>query len=361
MIFPRILEKVFIGGEYNISNNGIGSLPDCLSCIVTEERNGRFVLQMTYPVGGFNWKEIKAGRYIVCKPNRTDTEQPFRIVSVNRVAGGNVAVTAEHISYDMARILTEGFNAINSIAFLQNVNSRSFDSVGNLPVFTVHSDIVESGVYRYDRTAPRTMKSVLMDSEDSFLSLYGGEMRYAGLDVAILKERGKNRGFQLSVKNLLSLTETFSIRDYATAFYPFWIGSGEVTDIIVTLPEKVLHLATAEYSDVEKLEPLDLSEFFETAPMPDELRAKATEWINKHWNTKIPHNISVSCKIGKNDDVRLCDIVAVRYPEFLIYENMKVVEYNYNVLTDECESVKIGDPMPSFESTIFKIARREKN
>ena len=41
--------------ETEFQNNGLGALPDAISCTVTEERNGMYELEMQYPVSGSHY------------------------------------------------------------------------------------------------------------------------------------------------------------------------------------------------------------------------------------------------------------------------------------------------------------------
>ena len=43
---------LFAKTETDFTHNGIGRLVDCISCEVTEERNGIYELEMQYPVIG---------------------------------------------------------------------------------------------------------------------------------------------------------------------------------------------------------------------------------------------------------------------------------------------------------------------
>ena len=40
---------LFDSDEENFTSNGIGRLSDAISCVVLEERNGRYELEMEYP------------------------------------------------------------------------------------------------------------------------------------------------------------------------------------------------------------------------------------------------------------------------------------------------------------------------
>ena len=61
------------------STFGLGVLSDCISCEVTEERNGAFELVMKYPITGQNYELIRRERLVKAKPNDTANDQVFRI------------------------------------------------------------------------------------------------------------------------------------------------------------------------------------------------------------------------------------------------------------------------------------------
>ena len=50
---------LFEQGTTDFSTNGIGRLPDAISCTVTEERNGQYELHMEYPIDGQLIEEIR--------------------------------------------------------------------------------------------------------------------------------------------------------------------------------------------------------------------------------------------------------------------------------------------------------------
>ena len=55
--------------ETTFAHNGIGVLTDCVSCVVTEERNGAFELEMAYPVDGAFYTFIVVDAIIKAKPS----------------------------------------------------------------------------------------------------------------------------------------------------------------------------------------------------------------------------------------------------------------------------------------------------
>ena len=101
--------------ETNFDTNGLGRLRDCLSCVVTEERNGVYECDFTYPVSGQNYELIKLGRIIVVAHDDTGDVQPFDIVSHTRGIDGTVDFHCVHISYRLSKYVAVGKN-INSIS-----------------------------------------------------------------------------------------------------------------------------------------------------------------------------------------------------------------------------------------------------
>ena len=48
----------------SFNTNGLGRLADAISCIVTEERNGKYELEMEYPIEGIHYDDIRISRII---------------------------------------------------------------------------------------------------------------------------------------------------------------------------------------------------------------------------------------------------------------------------------------------------------
>ena len=93
------------------NTNGIGALADAVSCIVTEERNGMFELEMQYPITGLHYSEIALSSIILAVPGDGRDKQPFRIYKVTKPLNGIVTVYAQHISYQLSHIPCMPFSA----------------------------------------------------------------------------------------------------------------------------------------------------------------------------------------------------------------------------------------------------------
>ena len=74
-----MIPVLFKANAVDFSTYGIGVLADCISCEVTEERNGAYELVLQYPVTGGNYGELSSERIIKAKPNDTSRISPIPI------------------------------------------------------------------------------------------------------------------------------------------------------------------------------------------------------------------------------------------------------------------------------------------
>ena len=102
---------LFESTETVFTHNGIGRLVDCISCKVTEERNGIYELEMRYPMTGKYFNDLmNLGIVGVIHDDNHDI-QPFDIYKVTEPIDGVVTVNAHHISYRLNNIIVEPFTA----------------------------------------------------------------------------------------------------------------------------------------------------------------------------------------------------------------------------------------------------------
>ena len=88
--------------ETAFENNGLGGLPDAISCVVTEQRNtqGGYFLEMEYPIDGLHYDLLAPERIIYAAPSMGNTPQPFRISRITRPINGScTAHVADHANF----------------------------------------------------------------------------------------------------------------------------------------------------------------------------------------------------------------------------------------------------------------------
>ena len=161
---------LYESGETEFTNNGLGRLRDCTECVVTEERNGIYELDFSYPVDGFHYEDIQLGRIIAVEHDDTNDVQPFDIVSYSKPINGVVSFHAVHVSYRLCKVTTSGTGIDNLVSALDMLRA----GVPENP-FQYYSDRPQIGYMASADGVPRSVRQFLGGVEGSILDTYGGE------------------------------------------------------------------------------------------------------------------------------------------------------------------------------------------
>lgn len=341
--------------ETAFTNNGLGCLNDATSCVVSETLNGEYELEMEYPVNGIHYSDIQLRRIIFAKPNSYDRAQPFRIYSISKPIGGLVTVNAEHISYDMSGLPVRG--SIEHYAwYVKDV----FDHIKNNSVypcpFTFSSDITEEKK-AINLSKPRSVKAFL-GTDEGLLSLFGGEWEFDRYNAILHKERGQNRGVSIEYgKNLTDVTQDEACSEMYTAVYPYYY---QEDDGLQRLDEDVVKILDTTYNNVCVL---DLTSEFDEMPTQDQLRDKTQEYIkdNKLGEPKVSLKVSFIKNpevIEALQDVRLGDTVGVKFIKIGVNTTSRCINYEFNVLTEQYNSIGLGEPTKTIVDTMTSTSSR---
>ena len=341
--------------ETAFTNNGLGCLNDATSCSVKETLNGEYELEMEYPVNGIHYSDIQLRRIILAKPNSYDQTQPFRIYSISKPIGGLVTVNAEHISYDMSGLPVRG--AVEHYAWYVN---DVFDHINNNSVypcpFTFSSDITEEKK-SISLSKPRSVKAFL-GTDEGLLSLFGGEWEFDRYNAILHKERGQNRGVSIEYgKNLTDVTQDEACSEMYTAVYPYYY---QEDDGLQRLDDDVVKILDTPYKNVYVL---DLSSEFDEMPTQDQLRTKTQEYIKE--NKLDEPKVSLKVSFIKNpeviealQDVRLGDTVGVKFIKIGVDTTSRCINYDFNVLTEQYNSIELGEPTKTIVDTMTSTSSR---
>lgn len=329
----------------NFNTNGIGRLSDAITCIVTEERNGQYELQMTYPLDGALYNDLQVSRIIWAVPSDGEEEQAFRIYKVSRPISGIVTVYAEHISYQLSCVPVSRYSATSAAAAMSGLASHA---AVDCP-FTFWTDLTTSGDFSVD--APAGIRSMLGGTEGSILDVFGGEYKWDNYVVRLYAHRGADNGVTLRYgKNITDLKQEENITNTVTGVYPYWQDSD---GNYVELTQKVVLSANAGNFPYPRVAVVDCSQEFETQPTQQQLLDWANDYIGKA-GIGIPSvSIDVSFvalwqteqykDIAPLERVKLCDTVTVEYEKLGVSAKAKVISTEYDVLAERYNSIGIGD------------------
>ena len=359
-MIPILYDKT----ETSFNTNGLGRLSDCISCIVTEERNGVYECEFTYPVSGQHFDDIEIGRIIACIHDESGDVQPFDIYAKSEPLNGVVTFNAHHISYRLNEIVVKPFTASSCAAALNNIGAYSVDT----NPFTFWTDKATSTDYTSD--VPRLARNMLGGEENSILDVFGGgEYEFDKFIVKLYVNRGQDTDVSIRYgKNLSTFTNTYNSDDEYTAIVPYWKGSvstdGESSDVVVTLPEWSISSGQTSDNGREIYAPLDMSSEFQSEPTENDLRTAATSkltsssaWLPNQtvtvdfvqlWQTEEYKNFAPLQR------VRLCDTVGVFVPMYNMSIRVKIISVKYNVLLERYDEMTLGDKPTTYASMVSK-------
>lgn len=379
---------LYTGDETRFINNGIGRLSDAERCIVAEERNGIYELEIDYPITGVHFKDIQRGRIIAATHDDRHDLQPF-VIYKRSVPDLNGVVTffAHHISYKLNGITVEPFTAGSVAAALQGIKQKSI----NTNPFEFWTDKTTTGEYTV--STPRNARAMLGGEENSILDVYGsGEYEFDRFTVKLHARRGQDSDCEIRYgKNLTSLSQDIDSSGTFNAIVPYWADS---EGNVMMLPEKILIYQGVEpklayltdenliiirdengepieipYYDVEAA-PMDLSDAFEERPTEEQLRqaARARFESGEYWMPT--ENLTVDfVQLWQTEEykeyaglqrVRLCDTVSVYYPQVGIAAvKQKVVRTVYNALLDRYDSIELGSIQTTLGEQIRETIMQE--
>lgn len=343
---------LYEAGETAFENNGLGMLTDVLGCMVHEERNGAYYLEMDYPINGAHANDLENRRIIFAKPNKFDEPQPFRIQQIVKSTDRTISIYAPHISYDLSGTPCEPFTAANVQEAMQLLKSKQIQQTP----FTFQSD--KQTVATMTNTVPTSCRALLGGHEGSALDVYGGEYEFDRFSVILHASRGEDRGAALRYgKNIAQLEQEQDISSLYTAVYPFWQGTDGK---MVTLPEKTVQ-ASGTYS-FSRIKAQDFSDDFEEAPTESQLRAKCQSYIatNKVGVPKVTLDVDPKM-ITSTDVIKLCDTVHIYFDAFGIETSAEVISTEYNPILDEYDVIEIGEPRYTFIDAVVDSQNYVKN
>lgn len=341
---------LYESNETEFKSQGLGSLADAISCIVTEERNGIYELEMEYPQTGLRFADIVAGNIICAIPSPYRTMQPFRIYKVTKPLGGNVMVYANHISYDLNKIPVKPFSAGTAAEAMAKLQENC--AIAN--VFSFATDKVTAANMKIE--TPTAARSCLGGIQGSVLDTYGGEYEWDRFSVNLKNQRGVDSGVVIRYgKNLTGLTQEGDVSNLVTGIYPYWYSD----DTLVTCNPPIIY---AEGTTGQTAVPVDLTEKFESKPTPAQLKSAAESYIKSN-NIGVPEVslttefLNLSQMSGYEDmqlleKCDLCDTVTVQYEQAWINAKAKIVSIKTDVLLERYDQIAVGSIRPNIAQTI---------
>lgn len=356
---------LYDAGETAFASNGLGRLRDCISCIVTEERNGIFECVFEYPQTGAHFDMLQPGRIIAVRHDDTGDIQPFDIVGYTKPIDGVVTFQCVHISYRQSGIVAVGSN-INTLADAFTMLESGEPS----NPFNYSSDITSTAFMASADGTPRSVRQFLGGIEGSILDTFGGEYEFDKFNVILHKSRGVVRDFSIRYGvNMLDYNEQTDYQGSYTSCVPFWSGQDNNGAEVKVIGNRV-DSGAVSFNGRDECVPLDLSDKFETQPTTAELEAEALAQMQSK-QTSLPASTIKVDFVRLQDmpeyegyaplfDCRLCDTVRVIFPYYGTSGQYKIVKTTYNVLREKFDGMELGTLSTSLAEALGITTALEK-
>ena len=349
--------------ETEFKSNGLGRLYDCISCVVTEERNGIYECDFEYPINGINYDRIQLGRIIAVTHDDAGDIQPFDIVSRSNPINGIVKFHAVHISYRLNKA-TCYYNgtSVNSWRVMVGVlYGYTYPDISRFRFRSIDADSFQGiRIGAFDGT-PRAVRQILGGVEGSFLDTYGGEFVFDKWSVDFKRARGERK--DISIRYGLNLADYNEDIDYSQTFTkcrPFWKGNAIEDEIIVV--GDVVSSGASAYNGLNNCVPLDLSDKFEDKPTKAQLREQALKEMARQKPYLPERNITVdfvrlqdSPEYAEYESLltcKLCDYINVVFPAYGVNEAFKIVRVEWDALKERFIKMELGDLQTSLSEAL---------
>ncbi len=319
---------------------GMGALLPS-SCVITEELNGPYELQMEHPYDSEGkWERIERGCILYASTPKG--RQPFRIYSVKPDMKG-IQVNARHIFYDL---LDNQCSTIYYSGSPQVALSR-FRSAFAYPMpFTFETNATEEGSLQMEWTNPVEMLLSEDERQVSFVKGFGCEILRDHFSVSLLTAIGQDRDVVIRYgKNLIGLEVTEDESQVKTRI----ICKGRNGTATVNSR----YINNYLYPKIYTLE--------DSSRTVGELRKEAQTLFDG--GADLPKiNIKVDFlplskteeykKYAMLEEIFLGDMVLVVNEKMGFRKRGKVISYEWDCILEQYNKIELGDFIPTLASSV---------
>lgn len=340
---------LFATTETDFTHNGVGRLVDCISCSVTEERNGIYELELKYPVSGKWFDELTQGGIIGVIHDDNHDIQPFDLYKSDAPIDGVVTFYAHHISYRLNNIILEPYTASTASAAISGISTHSV----NTNPFTFSTDKTTLADFSVDH--PTSVRAILWGQEGSLLDVYTpAEFKFDKFTVSMLAARGSDTGVTVRYgKNMTSMQRTVDASGTYNALAPYWTDG---TNYVY--PSEIIVQPTTAITPV-KPAAMDMSDKFENMPTAAQVRTAAKSYLDSNTPWEINETIKVDFvalwqttdykDLASIQKVGLCDTVSIYYTDLgIVSEKAKIVKVVFDVLAERFTQLEVGTVNTSY-------------
>lgn len=258
--------------------NGIGILHDAEECKVTEARNGKFEIELVYPLQGEWITDIVHNRIILSRPNDYDQPHAFRIYETAvDLAANHMTVKGVSITDDLAGNVVKPFTVLgaNPNSAWAGIRSAALDNIR----YRFWSDI--GAIHPFEVSEAQNVWATLVGEKESLVSVFGGEVKRENDSIYLYRRRGTDHVTTIRPrKNLKNIKITTNMIGKFTRILPYakYTPEGENQQEQTIYGDVIFSDHYNDYS-VKRIVPIDISKKFndykqqQKASRKDQLKA----------------------------------------------------------------------------------------
>lgn len=347
--------------DYN--TQGLGALPDFIEAKVTGTLNGGEFFTGTYPQNGVNADKIKNDNILFMFIDEERPRQRMRIYDTNTdIIDGMIVISAEPIFSDIRRYVGHKFDTGGETTAQQAFNTVKAKLKPTLPTrFMFNSTVSTSAKVEIEKF---NMLEFFGGKEGSILDRFKGEFQRDNNTLYHKPRIGEDHKMAVIYsKNLNGLELELDSSNIVVGIFPYITGDNDEEDIL--LPEQII---LTDYASQYPNGIIEFVDFKDKSTDVATLRTQAKQWLTANSTRTKP---VVSGKIEmiplkhmegyeqfvQLNTVSLGDGVDVYHPELEDTISARIVEYEYNVLTDSYDKLTIGQLKSNFlENTENRVS-----
>ena len=315
------------------------------SCVVSEELNGLFELEMVHPYDDKNkWKRLEVGNIIVASTPRG--QQAFRIYRLQPTMS-SIYVFARHIFYDLLdNYITACMVASGTAQQALNSMVKNFN---NTMPFSFVADLTGTNSFSVSNCNP--VSALLGDGNenDSLVMKFGGEILRDNFSVQVMPSIGVDRGVSIRYsKNLKGLTVDEDVSEVVTRIFPF--GKDGLKGAVVDSP----YISNYPYPKTAKVENTECTTTAQLATYAQELFDSGVDLpkINIQADFQLLSKTAEYKNYAVLEDVQLGDVITVINSKMGFHKKAKVISYRWDSLLEKYEIVELGDFVETLATSI---------
>lgn len=337
--------------------------------MVTQELNGKFSLTFSYPFDGPAANLLVIENIVAAPVPGINGRQGFRISEVTTSLDGILEVVAHHVFYDLSANLIADTYVVNKTA--KQALDQLLGAANSPHGFSASSS---DNSHRSSARIVRTPLSaaLLDDSDNSFISRWGGELIFDNWHIHHAPRIGANRGVVIrDRKNLSGYESSLDYTTVVTRILPvgydglllpeLYVDSPRISDYIAPRIKVIRYGQVKAIKDAEKPRedelPLEQAHARLRALAKSEYKLGRVDQPSCAYKISFVDVASTKEYEGFRDleTVALGDTVTVRHSDLGMELTSRVLAYDYNPLGQEYISIELGSTASKFTDITHTI------